>query len=519
MPGGVAGPAADADQLLLPFTGQVVALAAGRATDVVWVRLLRCHGFKPSDGTGPGPGQSGSSAKPLIERVPHCGGVRLLLSGSEDTPFLSSADQPPQATNNRADQPGRLGHGAPLHDLASSGEPGRLRRRRRTRLAARSAVLIVLACLVIGAGLTAWGLRRLSEITFVDIPGVEPRADGSANNWLLIGTDGREGIEADQPNAGAFLGEEVVGKRTDTIMVARVDGAARTVDLLSVPRDLWVPIVGREGSGRINGAYNGDDGRERLVATLSQALGIEVNHYAEINFVGFQEMVDALQGVPLWFDHPSRDVHSGLDIIESGCHIVDGTQGLAYARSRNFEELIDGQWRIDPTGDLGRTARQRVFLSRIIDTATGKLGVTGLGAVDETLSVAGRNLVVEDGASIGDLLSLARTFAAVGGDRITGHGLPVEDFRTDGGAQVLRLKEGEAEAVLDVFRAGPRPAGPTAGAAADGSISPPSPVDAAAPEVGGDPTPAGGVSGSDSGPGYGRFGFVTAATPEGTPCQ
>ena len=431
------------------------------------------------------------------------------------TLLLTPADQPPQATPDRADQTRWLeDDGAPGAIPTPNRDPGR--RRRRSRMLVRSAVLIVLTGLVIGAGLTAWGLRRLSEITFVDIPGVEPAADGLPNNWLLIGTDGREGIDPDDPNAGAFLGEEVVGKRTDTIMVARVDSAARTVDLLSVPRDLWVPIVGGEGSGRINGAYNGDDGRQRLVATLSSALGIEVNHYAEVNFVGFQEIVDALEGVPLWFDRPARDLHSGLDIVEAGCHVVNGTQGLAYARSRNFEELIEGQWRVDPTGDLGRTARQRIFLTRIIDTATGKLGVTGLGAVDETLSVAGRNLVVEDGASIGDLLSLARTFVAVGGDRITGHALPVEDFRTDGGAQVLRLKEAEAAAVLEVFRAGPRPAGPTAVPTAAGATEQPAEADSgAAADLG----PTDGIAGSGARPGYGHYGFVAAATPDGTPCR
>ncbi|MCP4221869.1 MAG: LytR family transcriptional regulator, partial [Actinomycetia bacterium] len=98
--------------------------------------------------------------------------------------------------------------------------------------------------LVVSAlGLT-WGLRRFQDISFLDVPGVEGASDGQPVNWLLVGSDSREGIDPNDPNAAVFIGEEVAGKRTDTIMVARVDRSRQTIDLLSVPRDLWVPIAG-----------------------------------------------------------------------------------------------------------------------------------------------------------------------------------------------------------------------------------------------------------------------------------
>ncbi|MGI9596545.1 MAG: LCP family protein [Acidimicrobiales bacterium] len=421
---------------------------------------------------------------------------------------MPSENSPPPSPNDHSESDDRFGL-----DDAPIGTRGRGR-----RFLVRSAVLIVLSGVVVAAAIVAWGLRRIGEITYVDVHGVEPTAGGSANNWLLIGTDGREGIDPNSPDAAAFLGEQVVGKRTDTIMLVRVDGDARSIDLLSIPRDLWVPIAGREGDGRINGAYNGVDGRQRLVATLSEALDVEINHYAEVNFVGFREIVDALEGVPLWFEYPARDVGSGLHIAEPGCHILDGSQALAYARSRTFEELVDGGWRLDPTGDLGRTTRQRTFLSRIIDTATGKLDVTELGTVDEVLAVGGRNLVVEDGASVADLLSLARTFASVGGDRIVGHSLPVEDHRTSGGAQVLRLQEAAAQPVLEVFRTGIAPSGPeleAAGQEQTGGSEQPGGTEPSSSN----PEPGPVVMVDDPDGGYGRFGFVAASTPEGTPCR
>ncbi len=376
-----------------------------------------------------------------------------------------------------------------------------------------SATVVILLGAIVAAGVTLWGLRRFNEITFVDVPGVEPPADAGAANWLLVGTDGREGIDPDSPNAGAFLGEQVVGKRTDTMMLVRVDPGTGSVDLLSVPRDLWVPIAGRDDNGRINGAYNGDDGRQRLVATISGALKIDIHHYAEVNFVGFSEIVDSLDGVPVWFEHPARDTGSGLDIVEAGCHILDGTQALAFARARTFEELIDGEWRLEPTADLGRTARQREFLSRVIDTATDKIGVTQLGTVNEMLTVGGKNLLIEDGATVSDMVSVARIFTSLESDRIFDHSLPVEDFRTSGGAQVLRLKEAEAEEVLELFRDGRPPAAPvidgldaSAGGDADGL---------AESTFNGSATSAT----DDLVHGYGSFGFTSSATAVGTPCE
>lgn len=372
---------------------------------------------------------------------------------------------------------------------------------------------------IVAASLTLWGLRRFNDIAFVDVPGVEPPAEDGPTNWLLIGTDGREGIDPNDPNAGAFLGEQVVGKRTDTIMLVRVDPTTQTVDLLSIPRDLWLPIAGRDGNGRVNGAYNGDDGRQRLVATLAGALKIDIHHYAEVNFVGFSEIVDSLDGVPIWFEHPARDVGSGLDIVETGCHILDGSQALAFARARTFEELKDGEWQLEPTGDLGRTTRQRYFLSRVIDTATDKIGVSQLGKVNEILAVGGKNLVVEDGVTVTDMVGLARVFTSLEPDSIAGHSLPVSDYRTSGGAQVLQLQESEAQAVLELFRDGTPPAAPVTEGLDESGVGIETdewPEGAAGAVPGFQGSAMQSVSETETG--YGRFGFTPATTVAGTPC-
>ena len=332
----------------------------------------------------------------------------------------------------------------------------KIRRPRRTwpqRLLLTLGVLLTLSVFVSSVGLW-WGLQRYNDINFMAVANVDSAPDGDPVNWLLVGSDSREGIDPNDPNAGVFVGEAVSGKRTDTIIVARIDPQVRTIDLLSVPRDLWVPISGTGSNGRINSAFNGDGGEERLVSTVENALGIEINNYAEINFVGFQAIIDALGGVPMWFDTPVRDPKSALNIETPGCHNLSGFDALAFARSRSLEYLDNGQWRSDPTGDLGRTARQQYLLSRLADTASSQLDITDLGTVDRILRVGGQNLVLDDGASVGDLIGLARTFVAVGGAGIQRHALPVAGFRTSGGASVLDLQTTAAQPTLELFRGG-----------------------------------------------------------------
>ncbi|MEL7156905.1 MAG: LCP family protein [Actinomycetota bacterium] len=336
-----------------------------------------------------------------------------------------------------------------------SAPPMRRRRLRRTwpeRILLTLSVLCVLSLVTAAVGL-AWGLRRFQAINFVPVAGVESNPPGEPSNWLLVGSDSREGIDPDDPNAAIFVGEAVEGKRTDTIIVARVDPAQQQIDLLSVPRDLWVPIHGTGANGRINSAFNGEGGEERLVATVENFLDIEINNYAEVNFVGFQAVIDAIGGVPIWFDTPVRDAGSGLNVTTPGCHTLGGFEALAFARSRKLEfQDAGGTWRSDPTGDLGRTARQQHLLARLADTASDRLDVTNLGTVDRILQAGGENLIVDDGAGAGDLLNLARTFSAVGSAGITSHALPVSGFRTSGGASVLALDEAAAQPTLDVFR-------------------------------------------------------------------
>ena len=136
--------------------------------------------------------------------------------------------------------------------------------------------------------------------------------------------------------------------------MARVEPDAERVKLLSIPRDLWLPIAGTGSEDRINTAYS--NGRQTLIDTIQESLGIPINHYIEVDFSGFQRLVEAIGGVPMWFDTAMRDQHTGLVINGEGCVNLDGEQALALARSRSLEYVEDGGWHTDPTGDLEQTA-------------------------------------------------------------------------------------------------------------------------------------------------------------------
>ena len=124
-------------------------------------------------------------------------------------------------------------------------------------------------------------------------------------------------------------------KRSDTILLVRIDPVAGTVKMLSFPRDLWVPIADTGQNDRINAAYG--RGRQVLVDTIRKDFGVDVNNYIEVDFRGFKGLVDALGGVPMYFDTAMRDSNTGLNITQPGCVTLNGDEALAFARSRHLQ--------------------------------------------------------------------------------------------------------------------------------------------------------------------------------------
>jgi len=192
-----------------------------------------------------------------------------------------------------------------------------------------------------------------------------------------------------------------------------------------------------------------------LVQTLQQGdLRIPINHYVEIDFSGFKSLVDALGGVQICVDYATRDVSTGLDITEPGCHLLQGEQALAYARSRHYEELReDGEWHEDPASDLGRTKRQQQFVNLALQTALDRIKVDPFSA-GRLIEAIGASLRVDDEL---DPISAAASLRSAVDGGIATYSLPVFG-KTIGGNAVLLLGDG-SEDVLAYFRGeGPAPA-------------------------------------------------------------
>jgi len=308
--------------------------------------------------------------------------------------------------------------------------------------------LACVTCFVAGGVLT-WTWQRVREIPRVELTGVlapveSAIAEGLAQNVLIVGTDSADGLPDDDPRR---VGRDS-GVRSDTIMLLRIDPAAEHASLLSLPRDLWVPIAGTDGSARINAAIQGGPGR--LVATITDALDLPVHHYVEIDFAGFEELVRAIGGVPMYFGEPVRDRRSGLFVPEPGCITLDADQALAFARSRAYEVFRDGRWEIDGSADLGRITRQQHFIRQALHRAFQR-GARNPAVLANLVESGFRAITLDSTITLNDLSAIAMRFRSFDPNALVTHGLPVYDEVIEG-ADVLRLHTREAQPILDIFR-------------------------------------------------------------------
>lgn len=305
-------------------------------------------------------------------------------------------------------------------------------------------IMTVAAASAVGVVSTARG--QVARIARVDgLQSVLSPASPTVENFLLVGSDSREGADpTDADFGGIGSATDITGRRSDTIMVLRRDKLLGTAALLSIPRDLWVPMASTGKKNRINSAYQ--NGPAELIATVQMALGLPIHHYIEIDFQGFKAVVDAVGGVTMCFLSPTRDTHTGLNITEPGCPLLDGVQALAFARSRYFESFIDGEWQIDGTADLGRIRRQQVFVNVALKAALDNVKGNPFAAGDVLVSSTSA-LRVDRSMNVLQAAGVMRTAFGAG---LQTFSMPVLGKTVDGKA-VLVLAD-SAELLLGYFR-------------------------------------------------------------------
>lgn len=214
-----------------------------------------------------------------------------------------------------------------------------------------SLVWLLVVAVVISIGTVFWVDSKLNRIEAFPSSHI---SDTAGTNWLLVGSDSREGFtEEDVARLGT--GGDIGSMRTDTIMVLHLP-AIGSPTLLSIPRDSYVSIPGY-GMDKINAAF-AVGGAPLLTQTVEQATGLRINHYAEIGMAGLANVVDAVGGIEVCPAEAIDDPLANLN-IQAGCQKIDGPTALGYVRTR-----------ATAMGDLDRVARQREFFSSLVGKLT-----------------------------------------------------------------------------------------------------------------------------------------------------
>ena len=275
-----------------------------------------------------------------------------------------------------------------------------------------------------------------------------------AKNFLLTGSDNGACTSPDSATSGGIGDRTSFGERSDTIMIIRIDPSSKRAAILSFPRDLWVDIAGTTRQNRINSAFQSTD-PNRLVATIKENFDIPIDHYVNINFCAFKEIVTAVGGVKVPFSYPTRDKKTGFNVAAPGCVNFDGDTALAYVRSRSGYQYFDPTkqaWLEDPTGDLGRIKRQQDFLRRSMQRALDK-GSKSLSVANNLLNSALKNVITDDELTPGGMLTLAQAMRDLNTQSIATYTIDSNQKRIgDMSVLIPSLKTEEMQKVLAIFQ-------------------------------------------------------------------
>ncbi len=348
-------------------------------------------------------------------------------------------------------------------------------RRRSTGQRVLIGVNVFVALCLIGAGATfAYVKLRFGQIGHVHVAGITLQAVGQPMNVLVVGSDSRAVLNpADAAHFGTTA--DAAGQRSDVIIVLHVDPASKQASILSFPRDLIVHLAGTNKTDRINSAFN--NGPSQLVQTIQNDFNIPINHFVEVNFDGFQGLVDAVGGIRMDFPYPVRDNdngnnNSGLNIANAGCQQINGAQALSLVRSRFFQYYKDGSWHSDPLSDLGRIRRQHAFL-HVLAAKAFSAGLSNPLTANALVSKAVKDVQTDPGLSISDVLTLARRFQSSDPNAVATYTFPTIEKPPN--LAVLYPDPALSQPVIDAFLGRSAPSTPggsnsgTSGSAPSGS--------------------------------------------------
>ncbi len=258
---------------------------------------------------------------------------------------------------------------------------------------AKWTILVLVVAVAFAAGATVVWLQRITAQVARNNPqevqAVRPQLTrappGRPVNVLILGSDRR-------------AGDPGIGARSDTLLLVRLDPRTGSISMLSVPRDLRVTIPGR-GINKINAAY-AFGGAKLSLQVVRRLLGIPINDFIDINFDGFEQVVNRLGGAYVMIDHGYHNNTAVTDYasinLQPGYQLLRGSQALSWVRYRH-----------DRSGDFTRIVRQQIFLREMKRELTGSAKLSSLPRFLKVMDAISHN-VTSDISSLGKLYRMFR---------------------------------------------------------------------------------------------------------------
>lgn len=296
---------------------------------------------------------------------------------------------------------------------------------RRQRITALLSIMVVLISSIIWGGFGA----ATSQIKRVEVfkerterPKVVAR---SAVTYLIVGSDTREGLtKAEIRELKVGSTKVAAGKRADTMLLVHISKSRDHATIVSIPRDTFVKVpewtdskgkVHPTSYSKINATFGRGDA-PLLVQTLESMTNLRINHYIEVSFVGFKEMVDAIGGVEICTKRKINDRKSHL-VLPAGTHRLDGITALKYVRTRYFDGM----------GDLGRMQRQQQFIAAMIREASSAGVILNPVKLVKFIQAALGSVTTDPGLKQDDLITLAEQLRGISTKKVRTLTVPLSD--------------------------------------------------------------------------------------------
>ncbi|MEV4616480.1 LCP family protein [Kitasatospora sp. NPDC049258] len=348
--------------------------------------------------------------------------------------------------DGRGQADGRGEADGPPEEESPEAAAGRGRRRRRTRRVLIWTLATLLVMVGGGIGGIYWTAEHYAS-SVERIPGAFPSVPesaqpkpvpGTGTTFLLVGLDARSDVPTTGGQAKAPAWKEGAS-RSDTMMLMHLSADRKSVSLVSIARDTWVPVPGH-GMAKINAAYSWG-GPPLMVDTVQKLTGIRIDHIAVIDWNGFKKLTDAVGGVDITIPQTIEAKGDAREWLK-GTHHMSGEQALLYVRERHGL----------PNGDLDRTKRQQNFL-RALMIQTMNAGTLGNpGRLTGLLQAVGDVVSVDDRLSNSDLYDLGWSLRDVRPDDVRFMNAPFGGFDNIGGQDVVKLDTAASATLWEAIR-------------------------------------------------------------------